>query len=156
MKKMALIILCVAAVSGMAHAQTGRSGGNTGLGVIFGEPTGVSFKYWTSRTIAFDAAAAWSFVNGGSFQIHADLLFHSFDVFRVERGRMALYYGFGGRVKTKTDTEGARVSFRLPIGISYELERAPVEIFVEVAPMLDLTPKTQGNIGGGIGFRYYF
>ena len=156
MKRAVLILALVAAVAGTLSAQTGRSGGNTGLGIIFGEPTGVSFKYWTGRTVAIDAAAAWSFVNGGSFQIQSDLLFHSFDLFRVEKGRMALFYGFGGRFKTKTDTEGARLSFRVPIGISYEFERAPVELFLEVAPMLDVTPKTQGNVGGGIGFRYYF
>ncbi|HVP91111.1 MAG TPA: hypothetical protein VMS75_07845 [Terriglobales bacterium] len=158
MKQRALVILFLflAAAVGMAHAQTGRAGGNTGLGIIFGEPTGVSFKYWTGRTVAMDAAAAWSFVNGGSFQFHTDILFHSFDIFRVEKGRMALYYGFGGRFKTKTDTDRARLSFRVPIGISYEFERAPVELFVEIAPMLDLTPKTEGNLGGGIGFRYYF
>jgi hypothetical protein len=156
MKKAALMILLVAAMAGTMSAQTGRSGGNTGIGIIFGEPTGVSFKYWTGRTVAIDAAAAWSFVNGGSFQVHADLLFHSFDIFRVEKGRMALYYGFGGRFKTKDENGDTHLSFRVPLGISYEFERAPFEIFVEIAPMLDLTPKTEGNIGGGIGFRYYF
>ena len=156
MKKVVFVAILLATVAGMTHAQTGRSGGNTGIGIIFGEPTGVSFKYWTGKTVAIDAAAAWSFVNGGSFQVQSDLLFHSFDLFRVDSGRMALYYGFGGRFKTKTNTEDARLSFRVPVGISYEFERAPFEIFVELVPMLDLTPKTEGDIGGGIGFRYYF
>jgi hypothetical protein len=156
MKKTVLIILFLAAAAGLAQAQTGRAGGNTGLGVIFGEPTGVSFKLWTSRSVAFDAAAAWSFVGGGSFQFHADIIFHSFDLFKVEKGRMALYYGFGGRFKSETDTDKAKLSFRLPVGISYEFERSPFELFVEIAPMLDLTPETKGDIGGGIGFRYYF
>jgi hypothetical protein len=156
MKKIALIIIALAALAGLAQAQAGRSGGNTGIGIIFGEPTGVSFKFWTGRTVAIDAAAAWSFVDGSSFQLHGDLLFHSFDLFQVEKGRMALYYGFGGRFKTKDANDKARLSFRVPLGISYEFERAPIEMFVEIAPMLDLVPKTEGAIGGGIGFRYYF
>ncbi len=156
MKKTAVIVLFLFAVAGLAQAQTGRAGGNTGLGIIFGEPTGVSFKYWTGRTTAIDAAAAWSFVDGGSFQIHSDFLFHSFDIFKVEKGRMALFYGFGGRFKSEDEDGKAVLSFRVPIGITYEFEGAPVELFVEIAPMLDLTPKTQGAIGGGIGFRYYF
>lgn len=156
MKKAVLIIALFAAVAGMTFAQTGRAGGNTGLGIIFGEPTGVSFKYWTGRTMAIDAVAAWSFADGSSFQLHADLLFHSFDLFQVERGRMVLFYGFGGRIKTKDINGDFVMSFRLPIGISYEFERAPVEIFVEIAPMLNLIPSTQAAIGGGIGFRYYF
>jgi len=156
MKKTAVIFLFLFTVAGLAQAQTGRAGGNTGLGIIFGEPTGVSFKLWTSRTVAFDAAAAWSFVGGGSFQLHADIIFHSFDLFKVEKGRMALYYGFGGRFKSEDENGDAVLSFRLPVGISYEFERSPFELFVEIAPMLDLAPKTKGDIGGGIGFRYYF
>jgi hypothetical protein len=156
MKKAALLMIFLAAVAGMASAQSGRSGGTTGIGIIFGEPTGVSFKFWTGRTVAIDAAAAWSFADGSSIQLHGDLLFHSFDLFRVEKGRMALYYGFGGRLKTKDATDKARLSFRVPLGISYEFEGAPIEFFLEIAPMLDLVPKTEGAIGGGIGFRYYF
>jgi hypothetical protein len=156
MKKTVVFMILLVAVAGLAPAQTGRAGGNTGIGIIFGEPTGVSFKFWTGRTIAIDAAAAWSFVDGGTFQVHGDLLFHSFDLFSVEKGRMALYYGFGGRFKTKDANGDTRLSFRVPLGISYEFERAPVELFMEIAPMLDLIPKTAGAIGGGIGFRYYF
>jgi hypothetical protein len=156
MKRAALIIALLTFVAGAAFAQTGRTGGNTGIGLIFGEPSGVSLKVWTSRTIAFDAAAAWSFINGGSFQIHGDLLFHSWDVFSVQRGTMALYYGFGARLKTATDTDKARFSFRVPIGISYEFDTAPIELFFEIAPMLDLAPETEAALGGGLGFRYFF
>jgi hypothetical protein len=156
MKKALWMIILLAAFTGATYAQAVHQGGNTGLGLIFGEPSGVSLKIWTGRTTAFDAAAAWSFLNGGSFQIHGDFLFHSYDLFRVERGRMALYYGFGARLKTATDTEDARFSFRVPIGINYEFDRAPVELFFEIAPMLDLAPATEASVGGGIGFRYYF
>jgi hypothetical protein len=159
MKKAILIIFLLAAVAGTTFAQTaqpGRVGGNTGLGIIFGEPTGVSFKYWTGRSMAIDAAAAWSFADGSSFQFHMDLLFHSWDVFRVEKGQMALYYGFGGRIKTKDVNGDFVMSFRLPLGIAYEIARSPVEVFVEIAPMLNLVPKTEAAIGGGIGFRYFF
>jgi hypothetical protein len=149
------MLLVLAVCAGISFAQANHQGGNTGLGLIFGEPSGVSLKVWTSRTIAFDAAAAWSFVDGGSFQIHGDLLFHSFDLFNVEKGKMALYYGFGARLKTKSDTD-AKFSFRVPLGISYEFDGAPIELFFEIAPMLDIVPKTEASFGGGMGFRYYF
>ncbi len=158
MKKIALMAILLTVVGGMALAQ-GRTGGNVGIGLIFGEPSGLSAKFWTSRTVAFDAAAAWSFVNGGSFQAHGDILFHSYDLFRVERGRMALYYGFGGRFRTARENvvdDKATLSFRVPVGISYEFENTPFELFFEVVPMLDLIPKTDAAIGGGMGFRYYF
>ena len=37
-----------------------------GLGIIFGEPTGISFKGWIGRRAAFDAAVAWSFEGEGA------------------------------------------------------------------------------------------
>ena len=156
MKKILTIVLFLALAAGLANAQTGRAGGNIGLGAIFGEPTGVSFNYWTSRTTSIDAAAAWSFVNGGSFQAHADLLFHNFNLFKVEKGRMALYYGFGGRFKSDDGQDHTVFSLRAPIGISYEFEKSPFELFFEVGPMLNLAPETKFDIGGGLGFRYYF
>lgn len=124
-----------------------------GLGLIFGEPSGISFKYWTGNTTAIDAGAAWSFINESAFQMHGDLLFHNFNVFQVDRGRMALYYGFGARLKLADRT---KFSLRVPLGISYEFERADIEIFMEVVPMMDLAPATQAAIAGGVGFRYYF
>ena len=46
-----------------------------GLGVILGEPTGLSFKAWTGGSTAIAGAAAWSFGNTDAFQLHVDYLF---------------------------------------------------------------------------------
>jgi hypothetical protein len=59
----------------------------------------------------------------------------------------------GGRIKFADDLT---VSLRVPIGISYEFERTPVELFLEVVPMLDLIPSTDVDMAGAVGFRYYF
>ena len=32
-----------------------------GIGVIIGEPTGISLKHWMSQTTALDAGVAWGF-----------------------------------------------------------------------------------------------
>jgi hypothetical protein len=149
MKKTALMLIILSCLAGLSFGQNG----DIGLGIILGEPTGLSAKMWTGKTTAFDAGAAWSFVSGGFFQVHADFLFHNFDLFQVETGKMALYYGFGGRVKLADKTI---VSVRVPIGISYQFEKTAIELFLEVVPMLDITPATEVGIGGGAGFRYYF
>ena len=149
MKKVALLLIILGCLAGLSFGQNG----DIGLGLIFGEPTGLSAKLWTGKTTAFDAGAAWSFVNGGFFQIHGDLLFHDFNLFKVEKGKMALYYGFGGRVKMADVTI---ISVRVPIGISYQFEKTAIELFLEVVPMLDIVPATEVGIGGGAGFRYYF
>jgi hypothetical protein len=123
-----------------------------GLGVIVGEPTGLSFKKWMTKTAAVDAAAAWSFVDG-SFHVHADYLLHSFDLFKVERGKLLLYYGLGGRISTKAEL---RVGARVPVGLSYSVENSPLDIFFEIGPILDLAPATEFRLTAGLGIRYFF
>jgi len=149
MKKAALMLIILGCLAGSSFGQNGK----LGLGIILGEPTGLSAKLWTGKTMAFDAGAAWSFVSGGFFQVHGDLLFHNFDLFKAYTGKWALYYGFGGRVKFADQTI---VSVRVPIGISYQFEKTAIELFFEVVPMLDLVPATEVGISGGAGFRYFF
>ncbi len=124
-----------------------------GLGIILGEPTGVSFKKWVGRREAFDVAVAWSFEGEGAIHIHADYLFHNFRLFNIEKGDLVFYYGIGGRVKTVDKTQ---VGVRIPLGLSYLFEKDPVEIFFELGPILNLTPKTLFRMTTGVGIRYYF
>lgn len=126
-----------------------------GLGIMIGDPSGLNLKSWTGRHSAFDVGLAWSFIDEPSFQAHADLLFHSFNPFRPRRGRLGLYYGVGGRVKTREDKETI-LSARIPLGLTYIFERAPLDLFFEVVPLLDLTPATRGDVQGAVGVRYYF
>ena len=125
----------------------------TGVGIIIGEPTGFSFKHWTSSTTAFDAAIAWSFINEGAFHIHADYLLHSFRLINVPEGKLPFYYGIGGRLKTSDKT---RLGVRVPLGLAYLFQTAPVDIFLEVVPILDFIPKTDFRINAALGARYYF
>ena len=124
-----------------------------GLGIIVGEPTGVSFKYWTGSNSAFDGAIAWSFINGGALHIHADYILHSFNLIRIESGKLPFYYGIGGRIKFLDD---AGIGVRVPVGLTYIFDDTPIDIFLEIVPILDLTPKTDFKINAAIGGRYYF
>jgi hypothetical protein len=124
-----------------------------GLGVILGQPTGVSLKAWTTRSQAVDVAVAWAFDREEAVHVHADYLFHNFRLFRVEKGDFVLYYGIGGRIKAESRT---RFGIRIPIGISYFFEDAPVEIFFELGPIMDLAPSTLFRMTTGVGVRYYF
>ena len=67
--------------------------GDTGLGLIAGNPTGISFKYFTSTTTAIDAAAAWSFSDEW-IMIHTDYLWHSFgDIEVIQDASLVLRSG---------------------------------------------------------------
>jgi len=125
-----------------------------GLGVIIGEPAGVSMKGWLSSTTAVDAGAAWSFEHETSFHIHADYFWHSFNVFSTKE-KIALYYGIGGRFKVAR-SEDARLGARIVGGIDYMFEKAPFDLFLEAAPIVDLAPATELQFNGGFGARFFF
>jgi hypothetical protein len=124
-----------------------------GLGVILGEPTGFSAKGWIDSRSAIDAGLAWSFLHETTFHVHVDYLLHTSDL--TERSDMPAYYGIGGRIKAGT-AGGDRIGIRIVGGIVYFVPDSPVDIFGEIAPILDFSPSTDLQVNGGIGARYYF
>lgn len=131
-----------------------------GLGLIIGEPTGLSAKVWTTSRIALDAALGYSWVRyGQAIHIHGDILWHSGSVIQSGDGYLPLYLGVGVRVKMADDDNeypDMRVGIRVPFGLEYVFARAPVGLFLELVPVIDLTPETDFGPNGAIGFRYYF
>ena len=128
--------------------------GDWEVGIILGEPTGFSTKFWTTWNTAIDFGLAWSFGNDGHVHIHGDYLFHNFDFFEIDEGDLPVYFGIGGRVRLEDDD--SRIGLRLSVGIEYILESAPVSFFFELAPIVDFAPETEGNFNGGLGVRYIF
>ena len=125
--------------------------GKFGLGIILGEPTGISAKVWMSGATAIDGAVAWSFANESAFHIHADFLIHNFDVFSKV---VPLYYGIGGRIKFR-DNE-TRLGVRIPVGVAYDIPSTQIDLFLEIVPLLNLNPSTSFTLNGAIGGRFYF
>jgi len=145
----ALVLLTVV----MAAASPALAG-DFGLGIILGEPTGVSFKQWLTDRNAIDAAAAWSFGNVSAFHAHMDYLYHGpLGDHSLSEG-MLYYVGIGGRFKA---TEGdSRIGVRIPLGLDYLFYDTPIDLFFEVAPILDLAPETEFRMNGSLGLRYFF
>jgi hypothetical protein len=133
-----------------------------GLGLILGEPTGLSVKYWLDEENAIDGAAAWSFSDNDSFQLHGDYLWHNYNLVNSDEfsGKLPVYYGVGARLKFKDDNghhdDEAAFGIRVPFGISYLFENAPFDLFAELVPILDLTPDTDLELSAAIGVRFYF
>jgi hypothetical protein len=143
-----LTVLALATLVG-SPALAQRNG--VGIGIIVGEPTGVNAKFWMADNHAIDASAAWSFVNEGAFHIDADYMVHKYDIFSVSKGQLPAYIGLGARIKFATET---RIAARVPVGVDYLFANSPFDLFVEVVPMLDLTPSTDFRFNAAIGFRY--
>jgi hypothetical protein len=124
-----------------------------GLGVILGEPTGISWKAWTGSRTAVDGAVAWSFEKEAAIHLHADLLWHNFGPFEADRGEFNLYYGIGSRIKFEDDS---RMGARVPLGLGYLFGTAPLDFFIEIVPILDLAPETDFSLNAAMGVRYFF
>lgn len=84
--KIAIIVLLLTAASANALTQD-----DFGVGVIIGEPTGLSLKYWLDEDYAIDGAAAWSYSENNSFQLHGDYLVHNYDL--LGEDELPVYYG---------------------------------------------------------------
>ncbi|NOX38718.1 MAG: hypothetical protein GXO78_14405 [Calditrichaeota bacterium] len=124
-----------------------------GAGIIIGEPTGISLKYWQSSSQAFAAAAAWSFRGKAAVHVHVDYLFHHSVTQEIRQGNLASYFGLGVRSKFR---DGILLGVRIPVGINYLFAGAPLEFFIEFVPIMELIPATELKINGGFGLRYYF
>jgi hypothetical protein len=147
-------VMCALCASEVKSQIAPIDAGDVEIGLILGEPTGLSAKLWMTGNTAFDLGVAWSFGEGGNFHLHGDYLFHNFDFFDVDTGSLPVYFGIGGRVRLQD--EDSRVGLRIVIGLEYILESAPVSFFFEVAPIVDFAPETEADVNGGIGVRYIF
>jgi hypothetical protein len=130
--------------------------GKLGAGVMVGEPTGMSLKYWLNDTLALDGAIGWSFHDNTDLYMQSDVLWHNFDLIPVPQGRLPLYFGVGGLVRVRDNNNDNQVGVRAPVGLSYMFDNVPVDIFVEIAPAIDFAPDVRGEITGGVGIRYWF
>jgi len=135
-----------------SYAMTSRVGAaeDVGVGIQFGQPMGVTGKYWLSSTSAVDAAAGYHF--NSNFDMHADYLWHSFSSFDIQNGRLPFYFGAGGRVMLGND---CNFGMRLPLGVSFLPSNQPIEIYAEVAPVVQLLTSIGIDIDGAVGIRVY-
>ncbi len=149
-----IIVLCSLFVVQNSYSQERPFG----LGVMVGEPTGFSAKLWTSNDNALDFGLGWSVIGNrhesrNSFNLHIDYLWHAWNVIH-STDRFPLYYGIGGRFKGGGN-DGS-LAIRGVFGIAWMPHRTPIDIFLELAPSIELTPATGFAVDAALGIRYYF
>lgn len=163
-----ILILCLNPFHAATSAPSSSSQRNTGIGVILGEPTGLTAKFWQNHNNAIDLGLAFSF---NSFVlIYSDYLFHFPKAFGNRTAflrELRPYIGIGGELlisDTSNRTDGkyftsngssVGVGVRIPFGIEWLVASAPLGIFVELTPLIGIIPSTFGTLQGGIGARYY-
>ncbi len=128
-----------------------QQAGDFGAGVVLGDPTGATAKLWLNDSQALDAGVG---VNS-NFVVYSDYLWHSWKVLpQPAEGKLPVYVGLGAQIRSMSpDSE---FGLRAVAGIAYWLPRNPVEIFVEVVPVVYVTPGNSVDLDADIGLRYYF
>ncbi|HEX2959732.1 MAG TPA: hypothetical protein VHO70_23045 [Chitinispirillaceae bacterium] len=124
------------------------------IGVVLGEPVGVSAKFWHGTITATDITAAWSFTENGLFEFHIDFLLHLLNLRIIGAGgNSPVYIGAGPAVRIGNEWFlGARV----PIGVEYIFRVLPIALFGEIAPQWQFIPDNMFVFGGGAGIRFKF
>lgn len=118
-----------------------------GLGLVVGDPSGLTGKLFLSPTHAIDAGLGLD----GDVDFYVDYLWHGWKAFpQPEKGRLAAYLGLGPSLINDV------VALRTVGGASYFVAGPPVEVFAELVPSFRLNSRGGITLEGGIGARYYF
>jgi len=155
-------VLCLAASLTIPRLANAEEKGIFGAGLIVGEPTGVSVKYYLGDDTAIDAAVGGAFLGKG-VQVHADFLWHPWILETKPSFVLPVYLGLGMRVLDRNGGGGDEDHFRFGLrgvgGLLFDFTEAPLDVFLEVAGVADY--RTRGDAFGldinlGAGVRYYF
>ena len=153
------------------RAEAGMAGGERkfGLGFMLGEPTAVTAKfYFADPKNAIDTAIATDFDYGG-FYGHVVYLWHHSVLATESDFDLGWHVGVGGAIADgwygwHWGNHGHYYSYyddfalaaRIPIGLDMDLNKAPLQIFGNLALNLWVTAGMEADLGAAFGLRYYF
>lgn len=143
------LVACALLLSLNANSQKGRFA----LGTVLGNPTGISAKYWTGKITAIDVSLGYYFSGRDHPYLNTDFLFHFWSI-EKEEDLVKVYFGAGAGMGFISDLS---ISIRTPGGAALYLANAPLEIFFEIVPSLQLIGpgNTSFQLGGYIGTRWF-
>jgi len=148
-----LLILLIVGTSFILAEGTGYQK-KFGLGIMLGEPSGLSGKYFLNKTNAIDFGLGYSIATKGKMVLYVDYLYHSEGLFNTDEN-IILHYGFGGKIKTYSNKDDV-FGIRGVIGLTWSPTQIPFVAFFEVAPVFNLLPSTKLELDASVGGRYYF
>ncbi len=95
----------------------------SGIGVIAGDPDGITGKYMIKNNRAIDAGFGWKTKGDNEYHIYGDYLIYKYDLVEVPHGKLPLYFGGGARYITYREDEEKKkddkFGIRIPAGIEY-------------------------------------
>jgi hypothetical protein len=174
MKRFVLAISTVAVIAagapGRAEASEVAHSRKFGLGGMLGQPTGVTIKYHFTPKHALTAALGVGWWGGLNFHTHVDYGYH-FDLTKTADFDLRMYVGGGVKFFVYyyhyyhpywdhdwrvNDYGRVGLGIRAPIGIAFNINKVPLEVFLELAPGFQFLPWLDFFLDGAVGVRYYF
>lgn len=161
MRKNVLIILTLLVGSTvMTSTVWAESLHNYELGVVVGSQTGVSGAARLDANHSLAAMLSYSLdsLYGTAFSLD----------YRRDNARqwslrqlspLNFYYGIGVRllgIRSGDDKDKVRLGLRAPFGVEHAVSNPDLQFFAELAPTVDVTPRTDVSLDVGIGVRYRF
>ncbi|OGS27558.1 MAG: hypothetical protein A2297_00060 [Elusimicrobia bacterium RIFOXYB2_FULL_48_7] len=148
------LILVLSAIAQGAVAQSAQSAGSGkfGLGLMVGSPVGICFKYWLNEINALTGGISL----GSGPVIQLNYLWHNFSAITPDEGRLPVHYGFGAQIYTGSERNNSTLGLRGVIGLTYIFDRAPVDMFLELAPLLEMGDHSELRLTASAGARFYF
>jgi hypothetical protein len=166
MKKIVLILFVYTLTFFSVSLAQSPEGKNFGFGIMVGDPTGLTVKFWTQRQNAFVIDVGGSYF--GSPRIGVDYLWH-FDAFRsnvaklyagiggalgIGQGKGIYYSNDEGRFYFRSDN-GIGIGARGVFGVNFIPQNTPLEVFLELGLLVGLTPSFGSAVDSGLGIRFY-
>jgi hypothetical protein len=171
------LTLTLASVPGDADARPRPRAGKRfeanktfGLGLELGAPFGLNGKYFLSpdRALDFGVGTIYHWRERDGLNIYLDYLFHPVSLASNPTFELPLYFGFGGRLWDVDDysrnnryNDTFALGLRVPVGISFDFNNVPIDIFLQLAFVLDFYTgdyyrNVYGDVNGSAGVRYWF
>jgi hypothetical protein len=146
-----------------------------GLGLELGEPTGLNGKYFLSPSGALDFGVGYIYgyyYYGDGIHIYGDYLWHPVSLVSAQAFELPFYIGVGGRFwdfrycyQRVCDYGGSALGVRVPVGISFDFNDVPLDIFIQLVPVLDFVngdyydryrDRAHLGIDLSVGIRFWF
>lgn len=147
-----------------------------GLGLELGEPSGLTGKLFVSPQAALDFGIGYAYQNyyyDDGLHLYADFLFHPTVLAHADAFELPFYIGGGIRYwdfdfcdpQGICTYRGSAVGIRIPIGIDFDFNRAPIDIFLQIVPVIDFLhgdyydryrDRTHLAVDPSVGVRFWF
>jgi hypothetical protein len=179
----AITLALALATTSTAEAQRRRFGnggsrfvsnGKFGLGLELGEPFGINGKLFLAPDQAIDFGVGDLgvyhnyYLDGDGIHLYVDYLWHPIQITETEAFKLPFYVGVGGRVwffdygcRGGVCSTASLFGIRVPLGITFDLNSVPLDIFGEFVPTLDFyrnyaPHSVYLDVDFSVGIRYWF